>query len=71
MSSPIVSSSAELNQQLYEAVNAFDAAAVRSLIAEGADPNSVYITGYTPLMRAVEIKQLEQDRDYLQHHYER
>ena len=65
LSSPVFSSSAELNQQLYEAVNSFDAAAVGSLIEEGADPNSIYITGYTPLMRAVEIRQLEIVRQLL------
>jgi ankyrin repeat protein len=65
LSSPTISSSAELNQQLYEAVNSFDAAAVGSLIEEGADPNSIYITGYTPLMRAVEIRQLEIVRQLL------
>jgi ankyrin repeat protein len=66
LSGPVFSSPAELNQKLYEAVNSFDAAAVSSLIKKGADPNSVYVTGYTPLMRAVEIKQLEIVRQLLQ-----
>ena len=65
LSGPVFSSPAELNQKLYEAVNSFDAAAVSSLIKKGADPNSVYVTGYTPLMRAVEIKQLEIVRQLL------
>lgn len=65
LSGPVFSSQAELNQQLYEAVNSFDAAAVSSLIEKGADPNSVYVTGYTPLMRAVEIKQPEIVRQLL------
>jgi len=65
VSGPVFSSSAELNQKLYEAVNSFDAAAVSSLIKEGADPNSVYATGYTPLMRAVEVRQLEIARQLL------
>lgn len=65
LSGPAFSSSDELNQQLYEAVNSFDTAAVSTLIKQGADPNSVYVTGYTPLMRAVEVRQLEIVRQLL------
>lgn len=65
LSGPVFSSPADLNQKLYEAVNSFDAAAVSSLIKKGADPNSVYVTGYTPLMRAVEIRQLKIVRQLL------
>ena len=56
-STPVVSN--ELDQQLYEAVNSFDSNAVGSLIDDGADPNSFYATGLTPLMRAVEVNQVE------------
>ncbi|MEN8133121.1 MAG: ankyrin repeat domain-containing protein [Pseudomonadota bacterium] len=65
LSGPVLSGQAELNQKLYEAVNYHDTSAVSSLLAKGANPNSVYRTGYTPLMRAVEIKQAEIVRQLL------
>ena len=57
-SSPALSDG-ELDQKLYEAVNSFDASAVASHIAAGADVDSVHAVGYTPLMRAAEIGQAD------------
>ena len=57
VSGPVFCDQAELDQALHEAVNFHDLAAISASLEKGADPNSVNRLGYTPLMRAAELRQ--------------